>query len=161
MNITLKQLREAERAEVIELMNNPQVREHLPLANGLFTDEDYKTFLCEKEAIWHHNGYGPWAFFKGEKFIGWGGFQPEHGHADLALVLHPDYWGMGNALFRKITAMAFSEMKLESITILLPQSRTRLKGLYRLGFNPFGTVKIGQQTFNRYLLKSPPEKITG
>lgn len=33
-------------------------------------------------------------FFVDGQFAGWGGLQQEDGDADLALVLHPDYWGL-------------------------------------------------------------------
>jgi RimJ/RimL family protein N-acetyltransferase len=66
------------------------------------------------------HGYGPWAFLVDNKFAGWGGLQYENGDADLALVLHPQYWGFGKKIFNQIIRRAFNEMGMESITILLP-----------------------------------------
>lgn len=54
------------------------------------------------------------------KFVGWGGLQDENGDADLALVLHPDYWGLGKHIYNEIVDRAFNPMGFESITILLP-----------------------------------------
>ena len=33
------------------------------------------------------------------KLMGWGGFQPNQNQAELALVLHPNWWGLGKACF--------------------------------------------------------------
>ena len=92
--------------------------------------------------------------------MGWGGLQPEEGKADLALVLHPDDWGMGKLLYDKIIERAFSEMGFTSITILFPPSRTRLKGILRLGFEPDGEITIGGERFIRYRLTKEPRKIS-
>jgi len=96
----------------------------------------------------------PWAFVIDGRFAGWGGLQPENGDADLALVLHPNYWGMGKAIYRRIIDEAFGEMNLNTVTALLPPTRTRIRGLLRLGFIQDGDVVIGQENFIRYRLES-------
>lgn len=107
---------------------------------------------CPKEAQWALNGYGPWAFFVDGQFAGWGGLQQEDGDADLALVLHPDYWGLGRVIFDEIVRRAFQEMGLASITLLLPLTRTRIKGILRLGFCLDAEVDIDGTPFSRYRL---------
>lgn len=81
--------------------------------------------------------------------------QYEAGDADLALVLHPDYWGLGKRIFEKITQQAFNQMGLQSITILLPPTRVKLQGIYQLGFALDGEVVINNQQFIRYRLCKP------
>lgn len=66
--------------------------------------------------------------FVDQEFVGWGGLQHEAGEADLALVLHPKYWGSGKVIYQEIINRAFTTMGLSSITILLPPSRKELEG---------------------------------
>lgn len=112
-------------------------------------------FVAGKEKIWEEHGYGPWAFFIDDEFVGWGGLQPEGEDIDLALVLHPDHWGTGKAIYEQVIERAFGEMGFESVTILFPPSRTRIKGIIRLGFQPDGEVEIGGEHFIRYRLHAP------
>jgi hypothetical protein len=73
----------------------------------------------------------------------------------LGLVLHPDYWGSGKIIYEEIIRRAFGEMGLKSVTILFPPTRTRIKGILRLGFKPDGEVEIGGEPFIRYRLYAP------
>lgn len=152
MKIEFKRLLEVEKSSLLALMNHPLVRRHMPLASGLFDDKAYDAFLADKEQLWAEHGYGPWGFIIDGKFAGWGGLQFEQGDADLALVLHPDYWGSGRAIFEEIVKRAFGEMGLQSITILLPPSRIRLKGLVRLKFKPDGELILKGERFLRFRL---------
>lgn len=158
MNIEFKRLTEVNKSDIIELMNNPLVRRHMPLASGLFDKGAYDAFIAEKEKLWAEYGYGPWAFVADGKFIGWGGLQFEEGDADLALVLHPDYWGLGKVIYNEIIKKAFGEMGFESITVLFPPSRTCIKGLLRLNFKPDGELVIKGERFLRYRLYASDDK---
>jgi RimJ/RimL family protein N-acetyltransferase len=150
--IELQKLRDIKKAEIIELMNHPKVRTHMPLAQGPFDDAAYNAFIAAKEALWQKHGYGPWAFVCDGKFLGWGGLQYEEGDADLALVLHPDHWGRGKEIYDLIINYDFNELRLSSITALLPPSRTRLKVMVRLGFIPDGEMTISEKRFLRFRL---------
>ena len=145
---------EVDRSEMIALMNHPLVRRHMPLMKGEFSDSDCKKFVASKERLWACHGYGPWAFFVDGKFAGWGGLQPENGEVDMALVLHPDYWGIGGVMFKRILHRAFAEMKLKTVTVLLPASRKRVGGLLRLGFYEDGELNVMGGKFIRYRLNS-------
>ncbi|MFZ0564796.1 MAG: GNAT family N-acetyltransferase [Chlamydiales bacterium] len=118
MNIELKRLNEVDKSEIIELMNHPLVLKHMPLATGNFGEEDYKKFIVAKDRLWKENGYGPWAFFLNETFIGWGGLQPADEDVEVAIVLHPSYWGMGKKIYEMIIKYAFQTLKLQSVIIL-------------------------------------------
>lgn len=148
----LRPLREASTADLIALANDPRVQRHMPLAAGAFGPAECRAFLAAKECMWARHGYGPWAVFIGGRFAGWGGFQPENGEPDLALVLHPDFWGRGPALVREFLRRAFGPMGFSAVTALLPPSRTRIRGLVRLGFAPDGEVELGGRRFLRYRL---------
>lgn len=136
--------------DIIELNTNELVLKQMPLATDQFDIDQCITWVKEKQ--WEVYGHGPWAFLVNDNFAGWGGLQYEDGDADLALVLHPKYWGLGKRIFDEILYKAFSQMNLDSITILLPPTRTKLQGIYRLGFKLEGEVTINNVLFIKYRL---------
>lgn len=152
MTLTFKRLPEVDKADLVELMNHPLVRRQIPLTSDNFTENDAQNFVEGKERLWAEHGYGPWAFFVDNSFAGWLGLQPEEGDADLGLVLHPDYWGTGKAIYDEIIRRAFGEMGFSSVIVLLPPSRTRVRGMARLGFERDGELEIGGERFIRYRL---------
>ena len=157
MHIEFKRLSDVNKADLIDLMNDPLVRRQMPLTNDNFSEADCDGFVAAKERLWVEHGYGPWAFVVDGRFVGWGGLQPEHGDVDLAMVLHPRAWGMGKRIYEEIIRRAFGEMGFESVTILFPPSRIRIKGILRLGFQPDGEVEIGGERFIRYRLHKPAQ----
>ena len=155
MNIEFKRLTEVKKSEIIELMNNQVVRRQMPLLRDYFSENDCDKFITAKEQLWTEHGYGPWAFVINDQFAGWGGLQPENGEADLALVLHPNYWGIGKIIYKEIINRAFGEMGLNSVVVLFPPTRTRIKGLLRLGFKEDKELEVGNERFIRYRLEKP------
>jgi len=152
MNIEFVRLTAVNKSDIIALMNNPLVITHMPLAADRFDESDYDKFIKFKENIWKDCGYGPWAFIINGKFAGWGGLQLEHDDIEIALVLHPKYWGMGRAIYDKIIHYAFEELNLNSVIVLLPPSRDHIKGLLKLGFEKDGKFEINKKLFFRYRL---------
>ncbi|MBD3724630.1 MAG: GNAT family N-acetyltransferase [Flavobacteriaceae bacterium] len=160
MEIDFRKLSEINKNELIELMNNLLVRKQMPLLRESFGEDEYKRFIEDKNKHWNKFGFGIWAFFINNRFIGWGGLQVENDETDLALVLHPDFWGSGKYIYEKIVNIAFNELDVPSITVLLPPTRTRIKGILRLGFVQNGNYVIGDVVFIRYKLdKSNYNKI--
>lgn len=155
MKIEFISLQEVDKTALIALMNNPGVRRQMPLLQGVFTEDDCDRFLAAKERLWKEHGFGPWGFMIEGAFAGWGGVQCEDGEADLALVLHPDFWGTGKTLYKKIIDKAFNELGLDSVQVLFPPTRTRIKGLLQLGFVRDKEVSIGEETFIRFVLNKP------
>lgn len=155
MNLEFKRLTEVEPQDIISLNNHPEVLRQMPLGSPDFDEVKAKEWVKQKDAQWAQHGYGPWAFFIDHQFAGWGGLQYEEGDADLALVLHPHFWGSGKAIYEEIVKRAFTTMRLDSITILLPHSRTRIKGVGRLGFQPDGEVEFDGVCFQRFRLHAP------
>ncbi|MGI9626830.1 MAG: GNAT family N-acetyltransferase [Longimicrobiales bacterium] len=150
--VVLKRLADVDSDDIIELMNDVDVRRHLPLARGPFGASECERFIAAKERIWEENGYGPWAFVLEGEFIGWGGLQPEGDDVDLGLVLGRAHWGAGRHLYPMILDYAFGELGLTSVITLLPPSRTRVAGLRRLGFSEDGQVTINEEVFHRHRL---------
>lgn len=137
---------------LLALNNHPQVLAHMPFAREPFDMASCARWVADKDAQWSRHGYGPWGIFVDGVFAGWGGLQHEAGDADLALVLHPDFWGCGHAIYRRMRNWAFPEKGLDTLTLHLPVSRRKLAGLARLGFLPEGSVSFDGVTFSRYRL---------
>jgi RimJ/RimL family protein N-acetyltransferase len=155
MPIEFKRLPEVPLEHLVDLFNDPDVRRHLPLAKSPFTAESCARFVAAKEQLWAEHGYGPWAFFVDGEFAGWGGLQPEGPDADLGFVLHPRFWGLGLRLTREILRQAFEEMNRESVIVLLPPSRARVRALKRMGFEADGETLVGGERFIRYRRYNP------
>jgi RimJ/RimL family protein N-acetyltransferase len=153
--IALRRLSEVDPRDIIELMNDPLVRRHLPLARGRFGESECATFVAAKERMWEVAGYGPWAFVLQDDFVGWGGLQPEGDAADVGMVLHSRHWGAGRVLFQRIIDYAFVEIGLDSVIALLPPSRTRVAGMRRLGFRHDGETLVEGERFLRFRLVAP------
>jgi len=147
-----KQLSEIDMADIMKLMNHPMVRRHMPLLVGQFDQSKYKSFIAAKEKTWEEKGYGPWAFTLNGIFIGWGGLQPVDHDVEIALVLHPNYWGQGKAIYDKIIKYAFEDQGLESVIVLFPPSRMQIKGILRLGFKVDGEYEFSGKQYIRYRL---------
>ncbi len=155
MDLECKRLSEINSSDLIALNSNPLVRRQMPLADDSFGEAECVAWVAGKEKLWQEYGYGPWAFMVDGKFAGWGGLQFENGDADLGLVLHPDYWGLGKTIYDEIINRAFGEMGFESVIVLLPPTRTRVKGILRLGFQLDGEVELYGERFIRYRLWAP------
>jgi len=154
MNVVFKRLTEVDKSDIIDLMNNPRVRRHMPIARGNFGPAECDEFIASKERFWEEYGHGPWAFIIDGEFAGWGGLQPEGGEVDLGLVLHPKHWGVGRTLYQEIISRAFGSLGFKSLTILLPPTRTRVRGIMLLGFQRDGEVEIAGERFIRYRLNA-------
>jgi GNAT superfamily N-acetyltransferase len=138
-------------ADWLALLTDPDVRRHMPLAGDDWTETSAADWARSKDAQWQENGYGPWAIRIDGKFAGWGGLQKEGDEVDLGLVLLPHQWGHGARLFAEMVARG-RQMQLSPITILLPPSRTRMKGLARLGFTPAGEIEYAGHRFIKFRL---------
>ncbi|MCM8526989.1 MAG: GNAT family N-acetyltransferase [Lentisphaeraceae bacterium] len=154
-HVKLSRLFNVDKTKLIELMNTPQVGVHLPLLSGEFTEYDCNRFLKSKKKIWDKYGYGPHAITINNEFAGWGGFQPEGKDVDFALILHPDFWGWGLKIFKKFRTIAFEEMGLKSISVLLPPSRLNAKAISKLGFQFESKVILDEENFIKYKLTIP------
>ncbi|MEU8005110.1 GNAT family N-acetyltransferase [Catellatospora sp. NPDC049111] len=154
MNLRLARLTEIDPAHLIGLMGDPRVRRHMPLADGAFGHAECRAFVAAKEALWREHGYGPWALLVDGEFAGWGGLQPEDADVDLALVLHPRFWGHGRAICARVLDEAFGTFGFDAVTILLPPTRRGGHGVTRLGFVADGQTSIEGRRFLRFRLQA-------
>jgi ribosomal-protein-alanine N-acetyltransferase len=129
MKIEFKRLSEVGLSEIVELMTEPRLRAHMPLLREHFDVESVRQMAADKEQAWADHRFAAWAFFVDRRFVGWGGLQWEEGEPDLGLVLHPDAWGLGKALYDEIARRAFEEFGFDHVMVLLPPTRRRLPHL--------------------------------
>lgn len=149
MAFTFHPLSDIPNEEWFHLWNHPDVIRHMPLATERWTDSAITEWAKGKDAQWQANGYGPWAIRIDGAFAGWDGFQKEGGEADLALVLLPEFWGHGPALVGHFMSRRL-ELGIGPVSILLPPSRTRVKGLARIGFLFDCEVEYDGQRFLKF-----------
>lgn len=142
-------LTEVPLAEVVALLNNRRTHRHLPLA-GEFSEQASADWVRDKDAQWEVHGYGAWAIMVDGRFAGWGGFQHEDLGADLALVLDPEYWGLGARITQEFLQRGFSELGIDEVTIALPYTRNPEAVLARWGFVPDGEVRHSSISFQLY-----------
>lgn len=135
--------------DILELLNEPRNRRHMPLAEP-FSETTAADWVRQKDAQWEQHGYGPWAIVISGKFAGWGGFQLEDYGADFALVLFPRYWGRGSDVTLAALQRGFEELGLEEVFIALPYTRNPGRAVARLGFLPAGEVTFGKSAFRRF-----------
>jgi [ribosomal protein S5]-alanine N-acetyltransferase len=154
VQIDVRRLSDVSFADLAHLLNDADVRRHLPLAIAPFDEETCACFVAEKQRMWDEHGFGPWAFFVDGRFAGWGGLQPDGDDADLGFVLHRAFWGIAPRLARDVLRRAFTEMGRPSVIALLPPSRTRVAALARLGFVREGAVVLSGQPFQRFRLEA-------
>lgn len=151
-SISFVRLTEVRIDDVVALLNEPRNARHMPLVGEPFTEASAAAWMTAKDAQWDLNGYGPWAILLDGEFAGWGGFQAEPDGADLALVLHPRFWGRGADVARRAIDAGFDELGLEAVLVALPYSRTPGAVLARWGFVPAGEAVHDGVRFRQYRL---------
>jgi len=154
-NIVFTRLGEVRPDELLAHMADPRLREHMPLLKGEWDSAAICSFVATKEAVWHRDGFGHWAIFCDEAYVGWGGFERENGEWDFGLVLKPDAFGLGIRITKKAIAFAISDERIPYVTFLLPPSRKRLGALARLGAAFVGEIEHAGETFRKYRLDTP------
>jgi RimJ/RimL family protein N-acetyltransferase len=156
MNLTVHRLTDIPAEIWLPLLNHPEVRRHMPLAGDtVWTEALAIEWAAGKDRQWAANGFGPWALKIDGRFVGWGGFQQEGEDADFGLVLLPEFWGHGFAIARDLFDHDRASLGSRTISILLPPSRTRMKGLARLGFVPDGEFDYDGHRFLKFSLQPP------
>src|SRR6266704_3427661 len=145
--IEFVRLPEIDTASLSRLVNDPRVRRHMPLGEGGMSEANFREWVRRKERIWDEHGFGPWAIRIKGMFAGWGGLQPWDGDVEVALVLMPEFWGWGKAIFERFAEQAFRQLQLTHVLAALPPTRRRGRGLLRLGFTPVGDAEIEGRAF--------------
>ncbi len=154
-HIRFTRLRDIPLTAIQAHMRHPRLAEHMPLLHGDWDLDQCQALVEAKEACWQRDGLGHWAFLHDGEYVGWGGFQKEGEDWDYGLVLHPDRFGLGQAITRKALDFARQDKRLTTITFLLPPSRRHLGALSRLGAVALGDTEHGGHVFRKFRLDLP------
>jgi hypothetical protein len=117
---------------------------------------ELRNWVAGKEAITQQHGFGPQAILFDGEFAGWGGIEPDDAGASISLVLSPGFWGHGHQILDVLLEEAFGRLGLPYVLVELPPTRTKVRGLLRLGFREVGDRTIEGERFVVYRLDAPP-----
>ncbi|QHQ35788.1 GNAT family N-acetyltransferase [Algicella marina] len=152
--LSFGRLGQVSQADILVHMSDPRMAEHMPLMTFQWDAARVAAFVEAKEACWDADGLGHWAFFADEEYVGWGGFQKEGDEWDFGLVLRPEWFGLGPRIACKALDLARADARIPFVTFLLPPSRSRIRGLERLGARPIGQVNYKGVPFLKFRLET-------
>jgi RimJ/RimL family protein N-acetyltransferase len=152
MKVRFSRLVEVATEQVMNLLNDPGIARHMPLAGDRFDEAATRQWVESKDSQWERNGYGPWAIYVADEFAGWCGFQQENAEPDFAMVLRPKFWGAGQRIYLKALATGFQDFGYESIVVTLPPTRKVRRVLQHLGFRNDGETEHWGEGFLRFRL---------
>jgi ribosomal-protein-alanine N-acetyltransferase len=154
--ISFASLSTVDTADLQALFADPDVRRHMPLTDEEpWSADDVHEWVARKESITEEHGYGPQAIIVDGTFAGWGGIEPDGEGASISLVLLPSFWGHGREILEVILEQAFVQRGLPYVLVEFPPSRTRVRGLLRMGFHQFEERTIEGERFIVYRLDAP------
>jgi RimJ/RimL family protein N-acetyltransferase len=139
-----------------ELVSDPQVVLHMPLSGPEpMTLDELQEWIEGKEAITREHGFGPQAILIDGELAGWGGIEADDAGASVSLVLSPAFWGHGRQILDVLLDEAFERRRLPYVLVEFPPTRTRVRGLLRLGFREVEERTIEGERFVVYRLDAP------
>lgn len=153
-SVTFTRLPTVPLPEITRHMSDPRVAEHMPLLQAPWTEDSSRAFVDAKEACWHRDGLGHWAFLAGGAYVGWGGFEKEGEEWDFGLVLRPDAFGLGLRIARQVLDFARSDPRIPFVTFLLPPSRKNLGALRRMGAHFVEEIDYAGSRFLKFRLET-------
>ncbi len=152
--IELKSLKQATPSQYVELLNDPSVTKHMPLASQV--DEDWcREWIEAKVRLWPGGDlHGPWSVWIAGEFAGWAGLQPDlEFESGLAIVLSKDHWRYGVQVLASVVNKAQLLGLATQTLIEFPPTRSAGRVLGRLGFREISPTEISGVSFSRYLVK--------
>ncbi len=150
--ITFTRLSGISPKDIMAHMSDDRIAKHMPLLNFKWDEQKLAEFVTAKEACWLRDGLGHWAILCNDVYVGWGGFQKEGKEWDFGLVLKADSFGLGARITRKAIDFALADERIPFVTFLSPPSRTKLRGLARLGAKFVKKIDYGGEKFLKYRL---------
>ncbi|MFY2822692.1 GNAT family N-acetyltransferase [Ruegeria sp. MALMAid1280] len=151
-NITFSRLSKIPVEDIASHMSDPALAQHMPLLRGNWDRLRTTDFVAMKEARWAQDGLGHWAILADGVYVGWGGFKREGSDWDFGLVLKPSAFGLGMRITARALAFARADLRISSVTFLIPPSRRNLGALSRLGAKFEGDVTLDGAQFRKYRL---------
>ena len=153
--IDLLPLREASVDELWLILRDSRIARHMPLHDSSISRQWVSQWVDSKLAQWPNESMGPWAIYVDGVLAGWGGYQPDDGVAELAIVLKPDAWGVGSQVISELNLLWSKVGPSGPRRFYLPKSR-RVENLSkRFAFQKIGQTSIGDFDFDVYEFIDP------
>lgn len=151
-NLTYVQLHHLSTADLLGLLNDPQVRRHL-VVHDMFDAGTADAWLRDKQTMDLREDCRIRGIRVDDALAGWCGVQAIDGEHELAIVLDPDHWGLGPRVFRDLLGWA-GELGHETVLIHLLDTRPMYRFLQRIATQSTVTHHLGRR-FTTYRIPVP------
>ena len=148
----LRQFSSATVEQYRELICDPAVTRHMPLAEPTYSDEWIRNWIDSKASTWLEPDLGPWSIWVDQEFVGWVGLEPDREFLSLGLVVHKKFWGSGHSIVRLMFERWFEKLDGRRVVVEFPESRHSELWASQLDLKPMGHIEISGITFFRYEL---------
>ena len=148
----LKDLSQPSVAQWAEFFKNDKIRRHMPLAPNSVDDVWIEAWINSKKSISKSTPFDIYSIWIKSGFCGWAGIQPDEDFFEMAIVLKPDFWGLGKVLANDLMQKYRDSMIDKPLFIYLPLSRNIDVLAERLKLALHGEIKIGGIHFAKLLI---------
>lgn len=152
IDISYVNLNEINPDDLIPVLNNQKIREHL-IDHELFNADSVKAWIKAKEEVDSTRGCRVRAIIYQGQLAGWCGIQLEGDNHEIAIIIDNKYWGLGKAVFHDMMCWA-KELGHREILIHLLHTRPGYKFLRSIANNVYESEVFG----NRFLTYELPVK---
>lgn len=135
--------------DVLTLLNNHRIREHL-IDHEMFDLDSVKAWIKEKTRMDSTRGCKVRGLISKNAVIGWCGIQLEQGQYEIAIVLDNTVWGIGKRVFIDMMGWA-KALDHDEVLIHFHHTRPEYKFLRKISNEVFETELLGSQ-FTTYRL---------
>jgi GNAT superfamily N-acetyltransferase len=151
VSFKLKSLGDIAIFEPVDLLNMEQLREHL-MPHSEFDVISAQAWRSEKIAEDQKTHSFVKAVLVEGQLAGWCGIQKDNQYYELAIVLAPQYWGLGKRLFENLLlearAMGHSELQIHFL-----HTRRPYRFMEKMALQTFDTEINGNQ-FRSYVIST-------
>lgn len=148
-SLTYEKLNKICPADLIPLLNNHKIREHL-IEHELFDESSAKDWIKSKIKVNSSQGCKVRAILIDKQLAGWCGIQLEDKKYEIAIVIDETYWGLGRTIFMDIMSWA-KQLGHRTIYIHLLHTRPEYKFLRKISINVYISDLLGSK-FTTYEL---------
>ena len=151
-NYQIKDLSHPSIAQWAELFKNDKIRRHMPLSSNSVNDVWIETWINSKNSISKISPFEIYSIWMKDEFCGWAGIQPDEDCYEMAIVLKPDFWGLGKVLAYDLIQKYRDSNVDKPLFIYLPLSRNVKIVADRLNFTINGEIEINGIKFAKLLI---------
>ncbi len=151
-NIEYVNIQDLNSVELLNILNKEKVREHL-VPHDVFDEASLEGWVKSKIQVNLIPGCKVKGIEVDEVAAGWCGIQFENGSYELAIVLDPNYWGIGFNVFKEVMKWA-SDLDHSKVVLHLFNTRPEYKFLQKMASRVYESTIFGQK-YTSYELRVP------